>query len=115
MHRMLRVRLIVVSSILAAVGVGLGAMPATGAEPDRGADHAVVAPSGVDDFSFASLDVEYTLTRAENGTSRMRVVETFVAVFPETDQNHGMRRSIPNSYLGSPLFPARPPDIRLHV
>ncbi|MDX2376541.1 DUF2207 domain-containing protein [Microbacterium sp. LRZ72] len=57
-----------------------------------------------DDFSFESLEVDYTLTRAEDGTSRMRVVETFVAEFPDSDQNRGMRRAIPESYLGIPLF-----------
>ncbi len=67
---------------------------------------ASAASSDVDDFTFNSLDVEYTLTRAEDGTSRMRVVETFVAEFPEFDQNRGMRRLIPNSYLGAPLFPS---------
>lgn len=67
---------------------------------------AAAVSADVDDFSFASLDVEYTLTRAEDGTSRMRVVETFVAEFPAVDQNRGMRRLIPNSYLGVPLFPS---------
>lgn len=59
----------------------------------------------VDDFSFRSMDADYTLTRADDGTSALRVVETFVAVFPDTDQNRGMRRSIPDSYQGQPLFP----------
>ncbi|QTX03618.1 DUF2207 domain-containing protein [Agromyces archimandritae] len=59
----------------------------------------------VDDFSFASMDADYTLTRADDGTSRLRVVETFVAVFPDTDQNHGMRRAIPDEYNGQPLWP----------
>ncbi|MCR2828422.1 DUF2207 domain-containing protein, partial [Microbacterium sp. zg.Y909] len=40
----------------------------------------------VDDFTFDSLDADYTLTRAEDGTSRLRVVETFVAEFPDIDQ-----------------------------
>ena len=48
---------------------------------------------GVDDFAFATLDVDYTLGRTENGTSTLEVVERFVAVFPEFDQNHGMRRA----------------------
>ena len=109
MRRMLRIRLIAVTVLFAAWGVVLGAVPASAAEPagpSSGAEYAAVVPGGVDDFSFASLDVEYTLTRAEDGTSRMRVVETFVAVFPEIDQNRGMRRFIPNSYLGAPLFPS---------
>ncbi|MCR2812442.1 MULTISPECIES: DUF2207 domain-containing protein [Microbacterium] len=59
----------------------------------------------VDDFTFDSLDADYTLTRAEDGTSRLRVVETFVAVFPDADQNRGIRRLLPTSYNGQPLHP----------
>lgn len=63
------------------------------------------AHAGVDDFSFESLDVEYQLGRAEDGTSTLTVVETFVALFPEFDQNRGMRRIIPDNYQGAPLHP----------
>ncbi|MFK4837176.1 DUF2207 domain-containing protein, partial [Microbacterium sp. ZW T2_14] len=66
---------------------------------------AAPARADVDDFSFESLDVEYQLGRAEDGTSTLTVVETFVALFPEFDQNHGMRREIPDSYQGAPLNP----------
>ena len=68
---------------------------------------AVASPAraDVDDFAFESLDVEYQLGRAEDGTSTLTVVETFVALFPEFDQNHGMRRVIPDSYQGAPLNP----------
>src|SRR5690348_4774140 len=59
----------------------------------------------VEDFSFESLDVEYRLGRADDGTSTLTVVETFVALFPDIDQNHGMRRAIPDSYQGAPLHP----------
>jgi uncharacterized membrane protein YgcG len=61
------------------------------------------ATADVDDFRFASMDADYTLTRADDGTSVVRVVETFVAVFPESDQNRGMRRLLPETYLGVPL------------
>jgi uncharacterized membrane protein YgcG len=63
------------------------------------------ASTDVDDFAFESLDVEYELSRADDGTSRLRVRETFVAVFPEYDQNRGMRRVIPDTYQGAPLHP----------
>ena len=66
---------------------------------------ATPAAAGVDDFSFRSLDVDYTLGRAEDGTSTLRVVETFVAEFPDFDQNRGMRRYIPETYNGVPLHP----------
>lgn len=71
----------------------------------RDAVPAAAVSAGVDDFSFSSLDVDYTLTRADDGTSRLEVVERFVAQFPEFDQNRGMRRTIPDSYQGVPLHP----------
>ncbi|TDN91769.1 DUF2207 domain-containing protein [Microbacterium sp. BK668] len=61
--------------------------------------------TNLDDFSFTSLDVDYTLGRADDGTSRLEVVERFVAEFPAYDQNRGMRRTIPDSYQGVPLHP----------
>lgn len=67
------------------------------------ADAATLA--SVDDFTFDSMDVTYELGRTEDGTSTARVTETFVAVFPEYDQNRGMRRAIPTSYLGAPQHP----------
>ena len=63
------------------------------------------AHADVDDFSFESLDVEYQLGRDADGASTLTVVETFVALFPDADQNHGMRRAVPDSYQGAPLDP----------
>lgn len=63
------------------------------------------AAADVEDFTFESLEVDYVLSRADDGTSRLHVTETYVAVFPERDQNRGMRRTIPDEYLGSPLRP----------
>ncbi|MFH8248816.1 DUF2207 domain-containing protein [Microbacterium sp. B2969] len=68
-------------------------------------DDAVAVSANVDDFRFSSLDVDYTLTRADDGTSRLEVQERFVAEFPDIDQNHGMRRLVPDSYGGAPLNP----------
>lgn len=64
-----------------------------------------VVSGNVDDFVFESMDARYILGRDDDGTSTMTVVETFVAVFPEYNQNRGMRRIVPDSYLGAPLFP----------
>lgn len=61
------------------------------------------AVADVNDFTFASMDADYTLSRAEDGASEVRVVETLVAVFPETDQNRGIQRLLPETYLGAPL------------
>ncbi|HWR85873.1 MAG TPA: DUF2207 domain-containing protein [Rhodoglobus sp.] len=65
---------------------------------------AVPAPAAadVDDFEFESFEADYYLGVDEAGRSTLTTVETFVAVFPETDQNRGMRRAIPESYLGDP-------------
>ena len=67
----------------------------------------IAAPvsTDVDDFSFESMDVQYTLGRNEDGTSTLLVEERFVALFPEYDQNRGMRRTIPDNYEGAPLNP----------
>lgn len=63
------------------------------------------AAADVNDFSFDELTVDYTLTRDDDGASRLLVVERFVARFPDTDQNRGIRRSLPDSYNGQPLHP----------
>jgi uncharacterized membrane protein YgcG len=57
---------------------------------------------GVDDFTFASFDARYELGIDDGGHSTLRTVETFVAEFPETDQNRGIRRAIPLTYEGHP-------------
>ncbi|MFT4215365.1 MAG: hypothetical protein QM622_11400 [Microbacterium sp.] len=43
------------------------------------------APADVDDFTFDEMTVDYTLTRADDGTSELLVVEQLVAVFPAPD------------------------------
>lgn len=96
-----------VAGVLALLGAGAsGALAATGGAPAEREPVASAALADVNDFTFDSMDVEYTLGLAEDGTSELRVVERFVAVFPDFDQNRGMRRSIPTSYLGVPLFPS---------
>ncbi|GAA3642174.1 hypothetical protein GCM10022200_27420 [Microbacterium awajiense] len=93
--------------VFAFLGAGASSALAAPAEAPAAPDAAVRATlADVDDFTFDSMDVEYTLALADDGTSELRVVERFVAVFPEFDQNRGMRRSIPASYLGVPLFPS---------
>ncbi|GGF02509.1 DUF2207 domain-containing protein [Mycetocola zhadangensis] len=56
--------------------------------------------SDVSDFTFSSFEGEYTLGRDADGNSTLRVVETFVAEFPEFDQNKGIVRAIPEGYQG---------------
>ncbi|WP_430646171.1 DUF2207 family protein [Agromyces sp. GXS1127] len=59
-------------------------------------------PADVDDFSFASFEAVYELGRDDGGRSTLRTTETLVAVFPEFDQNRGIRRAIPRFYDGHP-------------
>lgn len=47
------------------------------------------------DFYFKSFDADYYLEKDEEGVSHLRVEETLVAVFPESNQNHGIDRVIP--------------------
>jgi len=89
---------------VAAVTVALLALAACSVSFSFG-DTAAAVSTDVNDFVFESMDADYTLGRADDGTSTMTVVETFVAVFPEYDQNRGMRRILPDTYLGAPLHP----------
>lgn len=60
-------------------------------------------PADTSDFSFALYAGEYYLDRDATGHSTLRTVETFVAEFPDFDQNRGIIRAIPNDYDGVPL------------
>ncbi|QYF74228.1 DUF2207 domain-containing protein [Cryobacterium sp. PAMC25264] len=59
-------------------------------------------PTGVEDFSFVSMHADYQLGRDAAGHSTLATTETFVARFPDTDQNRGIRREIPTHYQGQP-------------
>ena len=95
--------------LAAAAAIGgallLIASPASAASPGPPGRDAGVLTAGVDDFAFERMDVDYTLGRDGAGASTLLVVETFVAVFPDFDQNRGMRRIVPDSYNGQPLEP----------
>ncbi|KQM83969.1 DUF2207 domain-containing protein [Agromyces sp. Leaf222] len=62
-----------------------------------------LVPAGVDDFTFQSFDADYELGRGEGGRSVLDTTETLVALFPEFDQNRGIRRAIPLDYDGHPV------------
>ena len=89
----------VVSLSLAAVA-GLGAGAATAAPSTVGS---ATVSADTSDFEFRSFDADYTITRNEDGTSHLAVVETIVAVFPDFDQNRGIIRAIPDYYRLIPL------------
>ncbi len=58
------------------------------------------------DFVFESMDVQYTLDRADNGTSLLYIIKTFVAVFPRVrPEDPRMQRRIPDSYDEYRTFP----------
>lgn len=79
------------------------------ADARTAADGAVaeVLAADVDDFTFARFDAVYELGRDADGRSELLTTETLVAVFPEYDQNRGIRRAIPRTYDGHPT------DIRI--
>ncbi|MFM8926732.1 MAG: DUF2207 domain-containing protein, partial [Rhodoluna sp.] len=63
------------------------------------------ARADVNDFTFESFAANYelSLNQAEGNRPEMVVTERLVALFPEFDQNHGIRRDIPSrSYEGLP-------------
>ncbi|WP_322411303.1 DUF2207 domain-containing protein [Microbacterium invictum] len=94
MPRTRRATVLVLTALLGMVGLAGLVVPAPPAS----------ASGDVDDFVFESMDAEFTLGREDDDTSTLRVVETFVAVFPE-NQNRGLRREIPAEYNGQPTFP----------
>ena len=90
-------RALVAALAVATLALGpAAAASAFGAGP-RGATPAAVSavPAGVDDFTFASFDAVYDLARDEAKRSMLTTTETLVAVFPDFDQNRGIRRAIP--------------------
>jgi uncharacterized membrane protein YgcG len=62
--------------------------------------YAPVRAADVNDFAVKSFTADYYLTRNVSNRSQMRVVEKIVATFPQTDQNHGIERAIPDTYDG---------------
>lgn len=80
---------LVVGVILA----GTGALPALADAEDT------------QDFTFDSYSAQIELSRDADGVGVARVTETFVAVFPDHDQNRGMQRRIPQDDDWTPLHP----------
>ena len=54
-----------------------------------------VSAKSTDNFYFEDAVFNYHLEKNEDGTSRLHVEEVLTAIFPETNQNHGITRSIP--------------------
>ena len=54
------------------------------------------AASSTNNFYFSDAEFDYYLEKTDSG-SKMHVTEVLTAVFPSTNQNHGITRSIPYS------------------
>lgn len=68
-------------------------------------------------FYFKDFTADYYLSKAADGTSRLRVYETLTAVFPETGStNHGITRVIPyTNQNGKNLTMARDDLLEINV
>ena len=111
--------LVAVTALAAAPAVAASGAPLGTSDPSAASAPAASAPlalapvsavpAGVDDFTFASFDAVYELSRDDAKRSVLETTETLVAVFPEFDQNRGLRRAIPLDYQGHPT------DIRIEA
>lgn len=61
--------------------------------------------ASTNDFYFESFDADYYLAKDQQNKSTLNVTEKLVAIFPNTNQNHGIERAIPKSYNGHPTNP----------
>ena len=58
------------------------------------------AQSDVNTFRITSFDIQYELSRDSESRSFLKTTETITADFPQSDQNHGLERALPNAYNG---------------
>src|SRR5690606_38490484 len=65
--------------------------------------HGTAQAQGINNFVIESFSADYRIGRDDRGVSTLDVQETIVALFPETDQNHGILRAIPRQYEGRSL------------
>ena len=61
------------------------------------------AAQNVQNFTIDSFSAEYHLSRDDKKVSQLSVKETITATFPETDQNHGIQRALPQTYNNNDL------------
>jgi uncharacterized membrane protein YgcG len=59
-----------------------------------------VSAQGVDNFTVRSFTADYYLSKDNKNRSELKVVERVIAEFPQSDQNHGILRAIPEEYDG---------------
>jgi uncharacterized membrane protein YgcG len=102
MHKV--ARYVAAGAVLAVLSLlGPGASLAVAAAVPASSVAAPITPrTGVDDFSFESYSADFFLGVDSAGRSTLTTIETFVATFPDIDQNHGMKRAIPEKYQSDP-------------
>lgn len=59
-----------------------------------------VSAVNVNNFTITNYDMKMSLSRDDEGRSRLKTVETITAQFPNYDQNRGIERAIPANYDG---------------
>lgn len=58
------------------------------------------AHASTNNFTISQYDINYDLSRDAENRSVLKTTETITAVFPDSDQNHGVERAIPRAYDG---------------
>ncbi|HYH75391.1 MAG TPA: DUF2207 domain-containing protein, partial [Candidatus Saccharimonadales bacterium] len=58
------------------------------------------AAADVNAFTIQEYTVDYYLGRDTEGRSTLKTVEVIRAIFPQTNQNHGLERALPTVYDG---------------
>lgn len=61
------------------------------------------AAQNVENFEIKKFEADYFLSRNEQKTAIMNVIERIEVQFPDFDQNHGILRAIPQRYEGHTL------------
>ncbi|HUC20132.1 MAG TPA: DUF2207 domain-containing protein, partial [Candidatus Polarisedimenticolaceae bacterium] len=64
------------------------------------ATSAPVFAADVNNFEIQDYQIDYHLGRDGEGRSTLKTIELISALFPASDQNHGIERAIPDSYDG---------------
>ncbi|WP_396426493.1 DUF2207 domain-containing protein [Leucobacter luti] len=102
--RRLRVLLATAIAGLALTLTGAPAATALPAPQDAGAVR-TDSNSSVENFRYSSWDVDVDVDVTDEGRAIANITETIVAEFPETEQNRGIIRRIPQDYLGARTDP----------
>jgi uncharacterized membrane protein YgcG len=85
------------------VAAPASAMAAVPVANDASLPAIAALPGDAADFSFRSFHADYRLGRDAGQHATLAVTETLVALFPQSDQNHGIIRDIPARYGSADL------------